>query len=207
MSIRRILALVSQLPRRLWDLLSRFWVGRKISAIGPGCKVLGLPILTEYPGSRVCLGQRVVLCSRPRDTALGVSRPVILRTLAAGAEIIIGDDTGLSGTTVCAAISVIIGRGCLFGSDVMVVDTDFHPLAPEGRRYAKVGTASSPVRIGDNVFLGARALVLKGVTIGDNTVVGAGSVVTRNLPSNSIAAGNPARVVGAMPSTNPGMVK
>jgi acetyltransferase-like isoleucine patch superfamily enzyme len=124
-----------------------------------------------------------------------VSHPVILRALAPGAHILIGDDTGLSGTTICAASSIEIGQGCLMGADVMIVDTDFHPLAPEGRRYAQVGAATAPVRIGNNVFLGARTVVLKGVTIGDNTVVGAGSVVTKDLPENVLAGGNPAHII------------
>jgi acetyltransferase-like isoleucine patch superfamily enzyme len=122
-----------------------------------------------------------------------------------GAEIQIGDDTGMSGTTVCAMTSVIIGRGCLIGADVMIVDTDFHPIAPEGRRYSAEGVTSAPVRIGDNVFIGARTIVLKGVTIGDNTVIGAGSVVTKNLPANVVAAGNPARVLGPLPAERSGV--
>ena len=187
--------------RKPLDHLARMWVRWEVSSLGPRCVVLGFPIIDEHPKSEIHLGHRVVLCSRPSDTALGVSRPVILRTLSPRAEIRIGDDTGMSGTTVCAAVSVVIGRGCLFGADVMVVDTDFHPLGLEGRRYAREGVASAPVHIGDNVFLGARTLVLKGVSIGDNTVVGAGSVVTRSLPADVIAAGNPVRVLRSLDPT------
>lgn len=55
--------------------------------------------------------------------------------------------------------------------------------------------ASAPVIIGDDVFIGARAIILKGVTIGDGAVIGAGSVVTKSIPPRVIAAGNPARII------------
>lgn len=157
---------------------------------------LGLPIIQAYDPGSIALGDSVVLCSRSEDTALGVSHPVVLRTLAAGATIRIGDDVGMSGGTICAMVSVTIGRGCLIGADVTIVDTDFHPIASRARRYARSGAGdSSPVTIGDNVFIGASAIVLKGVSIGADSVIGAGSVVTRSVPSGVIAVGNPCRVV------------
>ncbi|WP_230688968.1 DapH/DapD/GlmU-related protein [Micromonospora sp. WMMC415] len=71
--------------------------------------------------------------------------------------------------------------------------TPTHPVEPEPRR-AK-WEAAKPITIGDNVWLGGGVIVLAGVTIGENTVVGAGAVVTRDLPPNVVALGNPARVV------------
>lgn len=102
----------------------------------------------------------------------------------------------MSGCTICAAQRVTIGDGCLLGADVFIADTDFHPVEPEDRRRRTDGVRMAPVEIGDNVFIGARAMVLKGVRIGDNAVVGAGSVVTTDVPANAIAAGVPAHVVG-----------
>jgi len=91
---------------------------------------------------------------------------------------------------------ISIGRDCLFGWSVNVLDSDFHDLRPSRRR---TGTpATGHVSIGNNVFLGAHTHVLKGVTIGDDTVVGAGSVVLRSLPAGVIAGGNPARVIRAL---------
>jgi acetyltransferase-like isoleucine patch superfamily enzyme len=84
----------------------------------------------------------------------------------------------------------------LFGADAMVVDTDFHPLHPEGRWRAPLSAAGSrPVSIGDDVFVGARAVILKGVHIGNGAVIGAGAVVTRDVPAYAVVAGNPARIV------------
>jgi acetyltransferase-like isoleucine patch superfamily enzyme len=157
----------------------------------------GWPIVTRHPGSQIRVGARVVLCSVARFTALGVRNPVLLRTLRPEAVITIGDDCGLSGTVICAAQSVTIGKECLFGANVTIADTDFHPLQPLRRRFCndwnKIGVA--PVRIGDNVFIGTGAFVGKGVTIGDHAVVGAGAVVTQDVPAGHIVAGNPARVI------------
>lgn len=155
------------------------------------------PILERAEGSQIRIGARAVLCSDPAGTALGVRAPVILRTLAPGATIDIGDDTGISGGVICAAKLVQIGRRCLIGADCMIFDTDFHQRDPNNRRYAKPDWAriSRPVIIGDDVFLGARATITKGVTIGNGAIVGAGAVVTRDVPAGAIVAGNPARIL------------
>lgn len=71
--------------------------------------------------------------------------------------------------------------------------TAWHPLEPVARRNK--WEAASPITIGDNVWLGGGVIVLPGVTIGDNTVVGSGAVVTKDLPANVVAVGNPARIV------------
>lgn len=150
-------------------------------------------------GSTIFIGERVVLTSHSALTALGVARQCILRTLRSDARIIIGQDTGLSGVVICAAESVEIGKECLFGADVLVADTDFHPIAHSNRRFANLDSvASAPVVIGDNVFVGARSMILKGVTIGDDSVIGAGSIVVSDIPPGVIAAGVPARVQRAV---------
>jgi hypothetical protein len=156
---------------------------------------LGMPIISLAPASRIYIGERSVLCSDSAYTALGINHAVVLRTLRPMAIIEIGADVGMSGASICAAMHISIGSGCLIGANVTIVDTDFHAIQSENRRYNKrfEDITTKPVQIGSNVFLGAGAIVLKGVTIGDNVVIGAGSVVTNDIPSNFIAAGNPAR--------------
>jgi acetyltransferase-like isoleucine patch superfamily enzyme len=176
--------------------IGRWWFGRNIPGVPKDWILNGWPMISQAPNSKIVLGARIVLTSWSRYTALGVAHPVILRTLAPGAEIVIGDDTGLSGTTICAQTSVRVGARCLFGADVTIVDTDFHPIAPQERRFKPLSASESrPVVIEDNVFIGGSSMILKGVTIGRNSVVGAGSIVTRSIPENVIAAGNPCRVV------------
>jgi maltose O-acetyltransferase len=88
--------------------------------------------------------------------------------------------------------SIEIGDDVQIGPNVQLL-TPTHPLEPDARR-AK-WEAAEPIAIEGNVWLGGGVIVLPGVTIGENTVVGAGSIVTRDLPPNVVAAGNPARVV------------
>lgn len=106
----------------------------------------------------------------------------------------IGAETSFSNEVqIFAEKSVAIGSKCLIGDSVLIVDSDFHDLSPEGRHS---GPATiEPVVIEDNVFIGSRAIILKGVTIGRDSVIGAGSVVTRSIPPRTVAAGNPAKVI------------
>ncbi len=87
---------------------------------------------------------------------------------------------------------IYIGDNVMFGPNV-VVATAGHPIDPSLRR--KVAQFNIPVRIGSNVWIGAGAILLPGVEIGDNSVIGAGSVVTKNIPANVVAVGNPCRVL------------
>ncbi|WP_437731830.1 sugar O-acetyltransferase [Sorangium sp. So ce1335] len=87
---------------------------------------------------------------------------------------------------------ITLGDDVQIGPNVQLL-TPTHPVEPEPRRQK--WEAAKPIKIGNNVWLGGGAIVLPGVTIGDNTVVGAGSVVTRDLPANVVAVGNPARVI------------
>lgn len=88
---------------------------------------------------------------------------------------------------------ITIGEGVQVGPQVVIWGRD-HRMAA-GRPIRSQGHVSSPVVIGDDVWIGAHATVLKGVTIGTGAVIGAGSVVTRDIPAGAIAVGNPARVV------------
>lgn len=87
---------------------------------------------------------------------------------------------------------IYVGDRTMFGPNVTVA-TAGHPILPELRE--KVYQFNAPVHIGRNCWIGAGAIILPGITIGDNTVVGAGSVVTKDLPPNVIAAGNPCKVM------------
>ena len=87
---------------------------------------------------------------------------------------------------------IFIGDDVLIGPNV-VIATAGHPVAPELRR--KVAQFNIPVRIGNNVWIGAGAIILPGVTIGDNSVIGAGSIVTKDIPHDVVAVGNPCRIL------------
>ncbi len=110
------------------------------------------------------------------------------------ARILIGAGTHFSNNVqVIAASSVTIGKMCLIGDGTLIFDSDFHNMSIEGRHHQ--AGATEPVVLEDNVFIGSRVVILKGVTIGKDSVIGAGSVVVSSIPSGVVAAGNPAKVI------------
>ncbi len=112
-----------------------------------------------------------------------------------GSEIFIGNGVFINNNAVIIAdrSRISIGENTLIGTEFTVYDSDFHELHPEGRMNGLYETAS--VEIGDNVFIGSRVTVLKGVAIGDNSVIAAGSLVSKSIPSYVIAGGVPARII------------
>lgn len=88
--------------------------------------------------------------------------------------------------------TIHIGDDCQIGPNVQLL-TPIHPIEPQPRKDKLEG--AKPIVIGDNVWLGGGVIVCPGVTIGENSVIGAGSVVTRDIPANVVAVGNPARVI------------
>lgn len=94
---------------------------------------------------------------------------------------------------ICARDAIRIGADCLIGEHVTIRDQD-HRFG-QGLTTAEAGFTTAPILIGNNVWIGAKATVTKGVTIGDNAVIGANSVVTQDIPANSVAVGAPARVI------------
>lgn len=122
---------------------------------------------------------------------------ILLEPRSPDSLISIGAGTAISNNvSIIAMGSIRIGQRCLIGEMVQIFDCDFHEIDP-GQRKAGVGPIEA-VSIGDNVWIGSRAIVLKGITIGDNSVIAAGSIVTRSIPSNSLAVGVPARVIRAL---------
>ncbi len=113
-----------------------------------------------------------------------------------GSRIRIGARTFVNyGLVALDVAPITIGDDVQIGPNVQLL-TPTHPTEPDPRR-AK-WEAAEPIAIGDNAWLGGGVIVLPGVTIGENTVVGAGSIVTKDLPSNVVAVGNPARVVRSL---------
>jgi acetyltransferase-like isoleucine patch superfamily enzyme len=108
-----------------------------------------------------------------------------------GAHISIGDHTFINyGSSITAYEQVKIGRHCLLGHHLLIVDRNEH-----GVEQREVAPPPAPVIIEDHVWIGSRAIILPGVRIGRHAAIGAGSVVTKDVPANCLAVGNPARVV------------
>lgn len=159
-------------------------------------KFIGRPIISVAPGSEFRLGSGVRVNSSQRANPLGCFQPSVLRTMAPGARLALGRNLGLSGAVICAGLEIDIGEGTLLGSGAMILDNDFHHPAAQGWEWVTDSrTRARPVRIGRGVFIGSRAIIMKGVTIGDGAVIGAGAVVTRDVPAGARAVGNPARIL------------
>lgn len=169
------------------------------------------PVILRAPGGGVEIGSGVTLVSSSwRCSASALAHPVRLRILGFSGRIVLEDGCGLNGTSITARSKTVrVGRNVMFGPDCMVVDGDYHePWPPEARKYSPGLERDADVIIGQNAWIGARSIILKGVTIGDNAIIAAGSVVTRSIPANALAAGNPARVIkfyddGACATNNP----
>ena len=185
----RLVGCLRRWPSLLWTLEARL---RGAELRGP-VVFLGRPILTLAPGSSMIFAGDNEVFSSPRCNAIGNPQPCVLRTLAAGARLELGRGVGLSSTILAAAASITVGEGTIFGAGAMAIDTDFHrPQGEFGWEDAAADSARAIV-IGRGCFIGARAIVMKGVTLGDRVVVGAGAVVTKDVPAGMMAVGNPAR--------------
>ena len=114
-----------------------------------------------------------------------------------GGKIEIGNNFGISGTTIYSTSSITIGNNVTIGDNCKIIDNDFHPLDPVHRRLGKNEqfTRRKEIRIGDDCFIGMNSIILKGTILGNNVIVGAGSIVSGRFPDNCILAGNPARII------------
>lgn len=158
----------------------------------------------------VRLGRRLVVEGRLRIRGPGtviigddviIGNNTDIYTHSPQSVVTVGERTFLNGTRFGCSRAITVGpEGIL--ADARITDTDFHAVGRD--RHSKAApVAMAPVIIGRNVWIGAAAFVLKGVSIGDNSLVAAASVVTRDVPPDTIVGGNPARPLGTVPETTP----
>jgi len=180
-------------------LLKAWWWNIEV---GKGCLFYGVPIVQRLPGTSITIGKSCVFRSAEWSNYAGINHPCILASLATGAKITIGENCGLSGAAIGAAVSVEIGSRVMVGANTMICDTDWHPV-DSCRRYRGEPGDAARVIIGDDVWLGANVVVLKGVDIGAGAVIAANSVVTRSIPPSVVAGGIPARPLKKIPLSGP----
>lgn len=157
--------------------------------------IWGMPIIQRHRGSRIELGDGLLLRSWRTTNPLVPAHPVVLATRTAQAVIRVGQDVGMTGATLVAAERIEIGDRVFVGANCTIADTDFHPLDPAARQADVLAGAHRPVIVEDDAFIGMQSIVLKGVRVGAGSVIGAGSVVTRDVPPGAVVAGNPAAFV------------
>ncbi|MDT7545480.1 MAG: tetrahydrodipicolinate N-acetyltransferase [Actinomycetota bacterium] len=182
-------------------------LGKRAIWVGSDTVVDGADRITVSPGGALRVGLGPFGLTSEHDTSVirvregaslhcegVVSLQRGVRIVVDSGRLTIGHGTNVNGlgTKILCAEAITIGAGCTLSWDVQVLDNDFHAITVDGVQQP----SAAPVVIGDRVWVGTRALILKGVTIGSGAVVAAGAVVTKDVPPGSVVAGVPAKVVG-----------
>ena len=147
-----------------------------------------------YGGGEICIANNVTInSSQEYNPTAGMTYSAINMQ---GGRLIIEDNVGISNTTITCANEIIIEKDVAIGDGTMIADTNFHSLDVRERHMkANPGVRTAPIKICEGAFIGARAIILKGVTIGKEAVIGAGAVVTEDIPDKEVWGGNPARFI------------
>jgi acetyltransferase-like isoleucine patch superfamily enzyme len=158
----------------------------------------GIPLIRMQRPGALFIGDAVTINTRPRSNMAGIMQRSIFQCIDTG-RITLEDGCGLSGVVLSARKEIRIGKRASLGVNTRIYDHDFHSLDPNHRIERKIDSSNvrhAAIEIGDDVLVGANAIILKGTRIGDRSVVGAGSVVTSgDYPEKTIIAGNPARAI------------
>ena len=163
---------------------------------GKQLQLIGIPVIAAKKGSKIVIGENVVIKSSFLSNLVGLYSRTIIVARTPESRIVIGDNVGISGATIYARNSISIGDYTNIGGNAKILDNDFHPIEIEARNAdIKEKIGSRPIVIGKNCFIGCNSIILKGTVLGDGCVVGAGAVVHGSFPPNSIIAGNPAKVI------------
>jgi acetyltransferase-like isoleucine patch superfamily enzyme len=185
----------NRIHQLLTTLVNRYYAWRWGVELGGNTSFFGLMKFHREPLSKIIIGNGCTFRSYYFSNLIGINHPCIISTHSELAEIRIGNNCGFSGTVIGAKQSIVFGDHVICGANSVISDFDWHSLDPYDRgNPKKIKTA--PILICNNVWLGMNTIVLKGVTIGENSVIGANSVVTKSIPANVIAGGNPAKVIG-----------
>lgn len=175
------------------SLLRRFSVLKarlKGCELGAGVILNGLLYIRHKGSGRILLGNGVNVNASRWGNWLGTPGAMIL-SVEDGATLEFKAGSGVSSSHIIANIGIEIGEESMIGANCLICDSDMHKV-PLGSGKP---TAKAPIQIGRNVFVGARCIILKGVSIGVGAVVGAGSVVSRNVPAGATVVENPAVIV------------
>lgn len=178
----------------------------KITKIEYGKKLLlkGVPVIFNKKGATLKIGNNVTIKSSFLSNLVGLYSRTIIVTRTPEAEIVIGDNVGISGAVIYARKGIYIGENTCIGGNSKILDNDFHPINSEERLKllndihggdASELIPSKEIRIGSNCFIGCNSIILKGTVLGNGCVVGAGAVVSGQFEDNCVIAGNPAKVI------------
>lgn len=147
-----------------------------------------------FGSGKLKIGANTIINSGVVANSVGGNRTTFY--IINGAQVEIGENCGISNSTICAANGITIGNRSIIGGNCCLYDTDFHSINyRERQNKPDVGIKTAPICIGEDVFIGANSMILKGITIGDRSIVAAGSVVTRDIPPDQLWGGNPVKKI------------
>lgn len=188
---RKIRNIFFQPPFQTW----RQWLRMQGIEVRGEVNIYGKPYIIKANHATIIMEDGVTLDSNPMHNMAGIVHPCSIEVTGNG-TLYIGKNSGMSGALICCTESIHIGANVGLGANVTIYDNDSHPTNPYERiEVANSAVPSKPVQIDDYVWVGANAMILKGVHVGRGAVIGAGSVVTKDVPELTIYAGNPARYV------------
>ncbi len=165
--------------------------------MGSNYRILGFVFSDVKNGAKVTIGDNFLFLSGNNKNPLS---PNIRGSIVVeeNARLSIGDNVGVSSSSIWCHEEITIGNDVKIGAGTKIIDSDCHSLNYYDRRFVNTDTEKTkhaPITIDDDVLIGTSCIILKGVHIGARSVIGAGSVVTKDVPSDCIAAGNPCKVI------------
>ncbi len=188
----------------LYILYNRFKFSFKGIKYGKNMKIYDQLRVKMDEGAKIVIGDNFTFISGGGYNPIMSNVQGSLR-LNKNAKLIIGNNCGLSSAVLWIRERITLGNNVLVGGGALILDNDCHSLnyqyrngsirGAKGENIDAENILTSPVIIEDDVMIGARCIILKGVTIGARSIIGAGSVVVKSIPSDCIAAGNPCRVI------------
>ncbi len=166
----------------------RFLLCIKGITFGKNVTFYGNAFFRRDVDSQIVIGDNCQFRSSVNSNEFGLYHPCRVMTICKGAIIEIGKNCGFSGNSIVAASSIKIGNNVMCGANVVIGDTDGH--SDDDR-----SGDTKPIVIEDNVWIGAKSIIWKGVTIGHNSVISLNTVVMQDVPPNSIVRGNPCEII------------
>ena len=184
-------------PLHLWSKMYVLWIISKNNIEIKGkLNLRGWPIIDIHKGSKLYIGNRVMLNSRNKGYHINLHSSVKLVADLPGAEIRIGDRTRIHGTCIHAYTKVVIGNNCLIAGNCQIFDGNGHDLSfPNVENRINTKGESKPIIIEDNVWISVNTIILPGVKIGKGSIISANSVVVKDIPPMVVAGGNPAIII------------
>lgn len=194
-AVRYIVRFVKRVRNRISSYINLLRLNLYGVEHGKHCVIHGKLYINLFPSASLKIGDDFYFSSGWGINALCSNRRGMLYATW-DANITIGNNVGMSSTVLWCHKKIVIGNNVKIGGNCILIDTDAHDINYINRRRPATDSgATSPIIIEDDAFIGTNCIILKGVTIGARSIIAAGSIVTKSIPADCIAGGNPAKVI------------